>query len=224
MVIKLKKILYVGVIVATFFFVSSIFLSTIITNLYYEKNELTSNSTNDKIKLQIYEYVKMFDKNIMESLQVYENVSETFSDAQVIDIAIKYIISNRGQFEDKIQYFNDEYKYEEKGTLYYSIGYVDKDFLNSIIAKLFDISDIDIEKTIYFDDEKKIIPLIMIYGDASHIEKDEIVEFEEIDYYNYTLTIKYYTSSDLCFKVKYYIKRDKFNDYGTYSLLGVTLN
>lgn len=220
----MKKIRLIFIIVTVFLICNIIYYSTYTINLHYEESELTSNSTNDKIKEEIYEYIKIFDKNIIESLQVCNNEPYKLSEEQIIDISIKYIISNKDSFKDKISYFNEEYKYEKDGTIFYSRGYVDKSFFYDIVAKLFATNNIDIENSRYFDKKRNMIPLILIYGDVSPYIKEEVLDIEEVDYYNYILTKKYYFSESSSFYIKYYIERNDFNEYGKYMLLGMKIN
>ena len=76
----------------------------------------------------------------------------------------------------------------------------------------------------YFDKKRNMIPLILIYGDVSPYIKEEVLDIEEVDYYNYILTKKYYFSESSSFYIKYYIERNDFNEYGKYMLLGMKIN
>ncbi|MDO4282926.1 MAG: hypothetical protein Q4D02_04740 [Clostridia bacterium] len=220
----MKKSILTYIIVTVFIFFNIIYYSLNNTNLYYEESKLTSSSTNDKMKEEIYEYIKMFDKNVIESLQVYENEPYKLNKEQMIDISVKYIISNEDIFQNRIKCFEDSYIYEKDGTIYYSKGYVDVTFFNEILIKLFATSDIDVKDSIYFDEKKGMVPLILMYGDVTPYIKEEIIDFEEIDYYHYSLTLKYNISDTCAFKLKYFIERNEFSKYGKYKLLGVTIN
>ncbi len=220
----MKKSVLLYVIVTVVVILNIIYYSLGNISLYYVDSELTLNSANDKIKEEIYEYVKTFDKNIIESLQVYDNEDFRLNDEQIIDIAVKYIISNQNEFKEKIEHFEDEYNYEKDGTIYYSKGYVDKATLKSVIYSFFGNRSIDIENSIYFDSNKKLIALLSIYGDISPYKREVLIDFNELDYYTYEIMIKYYISDSKSFNITYQIERNKFSEYGKYKLLGMKLN
>lgn len=220
----MKKSVLLYVIVTVVVILNIIYYSLGNISLYYVDSELTLNSANDKIKEEIYEYVKTFDKNIIESLQVYDNEDFLLNDEQIIDIAVKYIISNQNEFMEKIEHFEDEYSYEKDGTIYYSKGYVDKETLKSVIYSFFGDRSIDIENSIYFDRNKKLIALLSIYGDISPYKREELINFNELDYYTYVVIVKYYISDNKSFNITYKIERNKFSEYGKYRLLGMKLN
>ena len=182
------------------------------------------NSANDKIKEEIYEFIGKFDKNIIESLQVYDNEENSLKNEQIIDIAVKYIISNKSEFESKIEYFENEYKFEKDGTIYYSKGCIDIKTLKGIVYSFFGDCNIDIEKSIYFDKSKNLVSLLLIYGDVSPYRRKEFIDFIQKDYFNYEVIVKYYISDSKSFNITYCIQRDKFSEYGEYKLLGMKLN
>lgn len=220
----MKRNVLLYVIVTIIVVLNIIYYSFGSISLQYIDSELTLNSTNDKIREEIYQYIKTFDKNIIESLQVYDNEAYELNNLQIIDIAIKYIISNENTFKDKIEHFKDEYSYEKDGTIYYSKGYVDKETLKNVIFDFFGECNIDIEGSIYYDKEKELVALLLMYGDMSPYKSDKLLEIEETSYYNYEIKIRYYMNDTSYFDVTYSIERNKFDEYGKYKLLGVKLN
>lgn len=217
----MKKSVFLGIIVTIFVTLNILLYSLTSIDFYYEDSELTLSSTNDKIKEEIYEYIKIFDKNIIESLQVYDNNPEGLSNEQMIDISVKYIISNKDKFSDDIVHFSDEYIYEKDGSMYFSNGYVDKGTLKKVASEFFYNDDLDIENSIYFDKNRNLVPLLSIYGDISPYIKDELVNFEEMDYKNYSITIRYFINNNYSFNIKYNIIRDEYSEFGKYSVLGI---
>lgn len=217
----MKKSVFLGIIVTIFVTLNILLYSLTSIDFYYEDSELTLSSTNDKIKEEIYEYIKIFDKNIIESLQVYDNNPEGLSNEQMIDISVKYIISNKDKFSDDIVHFYDEYIYEKDGSMYFSNGYVDKEVLKKVASDFFYNDDLDIENSIYFDKNRNLVPLLSIYGDISPYIKDELVNFEEMDYKNYSITIRYFINNNYSFNIKYNIIRDEYSEFGKYSVLGI---
>lgn len=217
----MKKSVFLGIIVTIFVTLNILLYSLTSIDFYYEDSELTLSSTNDKIKEEIYEYIKIFDKNIIESLQVYDNNPEGLSNEQMIDISVKYIISNKDKFSDDIVHFYDEYIYEKDGSMYFSNGYVDKEVLKKVASDFFYNDDLDIENSIYFDKNRNLVPLLSIYGDISPYIKDELVNFEEMDYKNYSITIRYFINNNYSFNIKYNVIRDEYSEFGKYSVLGI---
>lgn len=220
----MKRNILLYVIVTVFFVLNIIYYSLGNISMHYVDSELTLNSANDKIKEEMYEYIKTFDKNIIESLQVYDYEDYTLDNEQIIDIAVKYIISNQNEFKSKIERFEDEYSYEKDGTIYYSKGYVDIDTLENVIYSFFGNCNIDIKDSIYFDSNKNLISLLSIYGDISPYKSSELIDFIEVDYYNYEVIVKYYINDSRFFNITYHIERNKFSEYGKYRLLGMKLN
>lgn len=217
----MKKSIFLGIIVTIFVTLNILLYSLTSIDFYYEDSELTLSSTNDKIKEEIYEYIKIFDKNIIESLQVYDNNPEGLSNEQMIDISVKYIISNKDKFFDDIVHFHDEYIYEKDGSMYFSNGYVDKETLKKVASDFFYNDELDIENSIYFDKNRNLVPLLSIYGDISPYIKDELVNFEEMDYKNYSITIRYFINNNYSFNIKYNVIRDEYSEFGKYSVLGI---
>lgn len=217
----MKKSVFLGIIVTIFVTLNILLYSLTSIDFYYEDSELTLSSTNDKIKEEIYEYIKIFDKNIIESLQVYDNNQEGLSNEQMIDISVKYIISNKDKFSDDIVHFSDEYIYEKDGSMYFSNGYVDKGTLKKVASEFFYNDDLDIENSIYFDKNRNLVPLLSIYGDISPYIKYELVNFEEMDYKNYSITIRYFINNNYSFNIKYNVIRDEYSEFGKYSVLGI---
>lgn len=217
----MKKSVFLGIIVTIFVTLNILLYSLTSIDFYYEDSELTLSSTNDKIKEEIYEYIKIFDKNIIESLQVYDNNQEGLSNEQMIDISVKYIISNKDKFSDDIVHFYDEYIYEKDGSMYFSNGYVDKGTLKKVASEFFYNDDLDIENSIYFDKNRNLVPLLSIYGDISPYIKYELVNFEEMDYKNYSITIRYFINNNYSFNIKYNVIRDEYSEFGKYSVLGI---
>ena len=203
--------------------ISIIFLGTIIYFLNINTLPYIDIDSHEKIKNEMYEYVKMFDKNIFESLQIYDNDNKKISDEQIVDICVKYIISNKDEFKGKIYHLDEGYNVEDNGTIYYSLGYVEVETLNNVILKLFSKNNVDLSNNIYYNNSRKLIALLAMYGDYFPYDKSKIVDFNEIDYYNYDLTVEYYKEDIYSFRITYQIERNTFNENGKYSLVAIKL-
>ncbi len=176
------------------------------------KASLTLNMASDTIKEEIFSYVIKFDKVILKSLQVENNAQMSLSMEQRMDIIIKYIIENLSEFQNEVIQLEDGCTLEKDGSLYHSIGYIDKEVLLRVSEELFPGKEMDYKTSIYYDKEKDLICLFCIYGDAVRFDEREIVDFLK-ENNQYIILVKYSSHFGTSFIIKYDITENNSHTF-----------
>jgi len=192
----------------------------------YQESELTINTRSDKIENEIYQYLASFDKNILEMMQVYDLKDGSITKEQLIDIAIKYIISHSSNYQEEIQNDLPIYIYEKDNSSYFSIGYVEKSFLLDIVHHFFKIEELNLEDHPFYDVEKDMIALVAIYGDNSSYTTKELLNFQKLSSDEYLVSISYQKNMDgnvNVVKIEYDIMRDSTTSGNNYYLKNIKL-
>lgn len=192
----------------------------------YPESELTINTRSDKIENEIYQYLADFDKNILEMMQVNDLKGGSITREQMIDIAIKYIISHSSIYQEEIRKDLPIYIYEKDNSSYFSIGYVEKSFLLDVIHRFFKIEELNLEEHPFYDEKKDMFALVAIYGDNSSYTTKELLNFQRISSDEYLVSVAYQknmNSNVNIAKIEYDIIRDSTASGNKYYLKNIKL-
>lgn len=192
----------------------------------YQESELTINTQSDKIENEIYQYLANFDKNILEMMQVYDLKDGSITREQMIDVAIKYIISHSNIYQKEIRNDLPFYTYEKDNSSYFSTGYVEKSFLLDIVHRFFKVEELDLEEHPFYDVKKDMFALVAIYGDNSSYTTKELLNFQRLSSEEYLVSIAYQknvNSNVNVVKIEYDIMRDSTTSGNKYYLKNIKL-
>ena len=89
------------------------------------------------------------DNILLNSLNVEDSLNLT-SDEK-IEIVLNYIAKNEHLYKDRIVDLKEQFIYVDNDTNYYSIGYIDKKDLISIMEMFFETDNIDLSTSKFYD-------------------------------------------------------------------------
>ena len=126
----------------------------------YEKTNSPSFLTQDNI----LDFIDNIDNVFFNSLCFKENTIN-FSNDEIIDYAVEYIILNYKDFDDEIINLNKTFTYEEEKSIYISIGFVNKSTINEISNKIFSITNLNFGNYRFLDKESDLVALVPMISD-----------------------------------------------------------
>lgn len=161
----------------------------------------------DQVDITEKEKAKITQKiDLIDNILLTEYDSEKGIDSQfIMDVCIKYVLNNYEYFENNIIYLDNEFVYEEDDTKYTTNNYMDKIDIYDIASMLFDKELTDITKTVYFDDNNKLVALISKGSDEIVYADKEISKLEKIENNKYEVEVKYIIDEEenIYFKIRY---------------------
>lgn len=170
------------------------------------KEQLTKNS--------IFDMIDSIDNMLLSCIT--KNGKKELSEYSKMDFAIRYIIDNRDLYKEHIILSDNQNNFVDNGTVYYSMGKVDIQFLQTILDIFFVESNLQQHKfennnlvNLYFE------PMEYIYYDEKNLIDFKQSQNEYIIYIEYTRTLGEFSDK---FCVKYILIKDT-----RFKIVGVTI-
>lgn len=195
----MKKNSVILIIVMSFIFVFSVVIIFSLTskNKYMLEENLSyidveNNSESEFVfsgNDDCYKLISLIDFDILNML----NVEDTFklTDEEKLDICINYIARNIENFSNITKNINKEFIYEENGTEYYSLGYIDKLDLINIANKFFNISNFDFSNYKFYDKQSDFVAIVPIINENVKYDNSEIIGMNMISDDMYSFKVHY---------------------------------
>ena len=127
------------------------------------------------INIDVKDYITNIDNILLNSLNVEDSLNLT-SDEK-IEIVLNYIAKNEHLYKDRIVDLKEQFIYVDNDTNYYSIGYIDKKDLISIMEMFFETDNIDLSTSKFYDSNSSFVAIVptikdeIIYKDIQIYEK-----------------------------------------------------
>lgn len=201
---KKKRLKNISTLIIVFF----LFILLSIGHYFHDEiNVINENILNEQA---IFDYILDIDEILLDTC----SNGKKFSNNDMINFSVQYILNNYEKYRLDIVNIDDNFYYEEDGTRYFQQGYIDIEILNDVINSFFGEQKIELNLHPYYNKSIKKIALISKSGDHIIYNKVELLDTTYNDN-DIAITLKYILKNDNLyseFKVKYYI----FIDNGKY--------
>ena len=196
-------------IIMCLFIILIVCLLIITNNLNYVKTD----SKNYILQENLEKFIDKMDKTYFAS-QCFNKEKIVFGNEEMIDYAIEYIILNYEKYSSKVLNLEKEFIYEENGSTYFSIGYVNKSIVQEVILEFFGVEDIDFTTHKFYDSKSDFLALVpMINDNVIKFESKSIEDFSITPENEITVNVKYIVNENDSFCYQYKIFLDNNNMY-----------
>ena len=144
-----------------------------------------SNESDDKILT----FILSLDDVLLNSYDTTSSKSLTGEDK--IKITMRYIAQNSQKYKEKFIDLEQNFVIIQDKTEYYQISYMDKNDFLDIMDEIFDIKDINILDSVFYDSKTGLIAIVPIYGEFIVYDEKEIINVDKQSDMEYTVDIQY---------------------------------
>ncbi len=144
-----------------------------------------SNESDDKILT----FILSLDDVLLNSYDTTSSKSLTSEDK--IKITMRYIAQNSQKYKEKFIDLEQNFVIIQDKTEYYQISYMDKNDFLEIMDEIFDIKDINILDSVFYDSKTGLIAIVPIYGECIVYDEKEIINVDKQSDMEYTVDIQY---------------------------------
>ena len=104
---------------------------------------------------------------------------------------MRYIAKNSQKYKEKFIDLEQNFVIIQDKTEYYQISYMDKNDFLDIMDEIFDIKDINILDSVFYDSKTGLIAIVPIYGECIVYDEKEIINVDKQSDMEYTVDIQY---------------------------------
>ena len=192
-------------IIMCLFIILIVCLLIITNNLNYVKTD----SKNYILQENLEKFIEKMDKTYFAS-QCFNKEKIVFGNEEMIDYAIEYIILNYEKYGSKVLNLEEEFIYEENGSTYFSIGYVNKSIVQEVILEFFGVEDIDFTTHKFYDSKSDFLALVpMINDNVIKFKSKSIEDFSITSKNEITVNVKYIVTENendsFCYQYKIFL-------------------
>lgn len=192
-------------IIMCLFIILIVCLLIITNNLNYVKTD----SKNYILQENLEKFIDKMDKTYFAS-QCFNKEKIVFGNEEMIDYAIEYIILNYEKYSSKVLNLEKEFIYEENGSTYFSIGYVNKSIVQEVILEFFGVEDIDFTTHKFYDSKSDFLALVpMINDNVIKFKSKSIEDFSITSKNEITVNVKYIVTENendsFCYQYKIFL-------------------
>lgn len=148
--------------------------------------------------------------------------SKELSEETKIEVVLSYILNNIDVYKNQIIVLKQEFTYEQDEEIYTTNCYVDVSFISKIAKEYFDINNVDITKSKYYDYNTGFVALVSTSVDSLKIEEKNCLLMEKVNDKECKVKVEYYIDKENNIKINviyYLIKENNGYIIKEYSVL-----